>query len=145
MTNERFRSVKQMLLSEDVENNVMALIILDAQHFQENLAFILFAMKYSRNSREVWLENAPQICKKISLIDGFDFDTTLTFKKILEVLMFMKAPYEQIEFTLIVFGDHLKEQMVILGYDFIEDIDITIKLNKEYEKQRQHRESVESN
>jgi hypothetical protein len=53
--------------------------------------------------------------------------TILTYKKVFEALGNHKVSVEQMQFFLDYFGNYLKEQCKALGYDFIKDLEITIK------------------
>ena len=134
MTEEKFQNVCKMLESPDQENKVLALSIIEAHDFQGNLAFILLAMKYGFASNALWEENSPEIYAKLKAIKCIDLDKALTFKNIMEALAEQKAPHEQGQFFLNVFSKYLFKQIAVLGYDFIEDIELVIKLKPEYEQ-----------
>lgn len=141
MTRERFENVRKMLESPDKENQILGLSILEEQDFKENMAFILLCKKYTHATNKMWEEHCPTMWKQLGEVKGLDLDKVFTFKAILQALTVMNAPYDQIQFYLSTFGAYLLEQLKSLGYDFIEDLDINIKLKPEYE---QSRESVES-
>lgn len=134
MTRERFESVRRMLESPDKENQVLGLAILEEQDFQENMAFILLAKKYTHATNAMWEEHAPTLYQKLGEIQGLDLDKVFTFKVILKALTVMQAPYDQIQFYLSTFSAYLLEQLNSLGYDFIEDLDLNIKLKKGHEQ-----------
>ena len=134
MTRERFENVRRMLESPDAENQVLGLAILEEQNFEENMAFILLAKKYTHATNAMWEEHAPTIYKSLGDIPDLNLDKVFTFKVILKALTVMKAPYDQIQFYLSTFSAYLLEQLKSLGYDFIEDLDLNIKLKEGYEQ-----------
>jgi hypothetical protein len=134
MTRERFENVRKMLESPDKENQVLGLAILEQQDFKENMAFILLAKKYTHATNAMWEEEAPTIYKQLGEIQGLDLNKVFTFKSILRALTVMQAPYDQIQFYLSTFSAYLLEQLNSLGYDFIEDLDLNIKLKQGYEQ-----------
>jgi hypothetical protein len=134
MTKERFDNVRKMLESPDLENQVIGLSILEEQDFISNSAFILLCKKYSVASNQQWELHAPKLYAQMKSIPNLDVEKTLTFKSILEALTKIKAPYEQIQFYLMVFSAYLYEQLRNLGYDFIENLELNIKLKSEYEQ-----------
>ena len=137
MTRERFENVRRMLESPDKENQILGLAILEEQDFHENIAFILLSKKYTHATNDMWKEHAPTIYAELEAIPGLSLDNVFTFKKILEALTVMKAPYDQLQFYLSTFSAYLLEQLKSLGYDFIEDLDLNIKLKDGYEQPRE--------
>jgi hypothetical protein len=85
---------------------------------------------YANNA--LWEEHAPSHANTIAEIKCLDSSKALTFKSVLRALVELKAPIEQIDFFLKRFGDYLVDQMQALGYDFIEDIQMNIKLKEDY-------------
>jgi hypothetical protein len=134
MTRERFENVRKMLESPDQENQVIGLAILEEQDFTDNAAFILLCKKYGSATNKMWEEHAPVLYKRMKSIQGLDVEKVLTFKAILQALTEIKAPYEQIQFYLSTFSAYLYEQLKSLGYDFIENLELNIKLKAEYEQ-----------
>lgn len=128
MTRERFENVRKMIESTDKENRTLGLVILEEQDFQENVAFILLAKKYFQGGNDEWEENAPKMLKRMKAINCLDVDRVFTFKTILKALREVNAPYPQIQFYLSTFGAYLLEQLQGLGYDFIDELDINIKI-----------------
>ena len=133
MNQERFESIKKMLESSDVENQTLALSILAEQDFVKNAAFILLCKKYSNADNTLWNEHAEGIMIHIRNTNALDVNRILTFKNILEALVEIKAPPHQIKFFMEAFGIYLNDQLKTLGYDFIENLEINIKLKPEYE------------
>lgn len=134
MTRERFENVRKMLESPDPENQVIGLSILEEQDFKSNAAFILLCKKYSVATNKQWETHAPNLFSQMKNIHNLDVEKVLTFKAILQALTELKAPYEQIQFYLSTFSTYLHEQLTHLGYDFIEDLELNIKLKPEYEQ-----------
>lgn len=130
MTRERFENIRKMIESPDKDNQVMGLSILEEQNFHENVAFILLAKKYSHAGNAEWEANAPTIFAEMKKISCIDVDKVFTFKMILEALTELKVSFDQTQFYLDTFSAYLTEQMIELGYDFIESIDLKIKLKE---------------
>jgi hypothetical protein len=139
MTRERFENVRKMLESPDPENQVIGLAILEEQDFRANSAFILLCKKYSVATNKQWETHTPRLYKQMKDIPDLDVEKVLTFKAILAALTKIKAPYEQIQFYLSTFSAYLHEQLKSLGYDFIEDLELNIKLKAEYDQSGESR------
>ena len=128
MTIERFQNVVKMLESPDNENRILALSILEEQDFVGNLAFILLCKKHGHAGNEMWKENAPITFQKMSEIPGLDIEKQFTYKLILEALTKTKAPIPQIQFYLDEFSRYLLKQIQNLGYYFVEDVEMKLKI-----------------
>src|SRR5687767_7707008 len=88
-----------MINSVDQENKVVALSCIDNVDFSENLTFILILKKEGQATSAEWTEHAPNTSKMLKSI-GVNMDTTLTFKKVLEILVERKVPRDHIQFYL---------------------------------------------
>lgn len=141
MTHERYTNICQMLNSSDVENHTIGLSILEEQPFKENAAFILLIKKEAPVSNKLWETHAPQLYKELKDIRNLDVEKVLTYKSILQALVEIKAPIDQIQFYLETFSKYLHKQIIAIGYDFIEDLELKIKLKEKHEQSGELSES----
>jgi hypothetical protein len=144
ITNEKYQNIINMMCSEDDENKVVALTIIEQLSFKDNITKILLLKKHSTSTKELWQANAPTIWKELeSLTDrGFmDANKHLTYKQVLKTITMMKVPPEEFEFYMKDFSDYLMVQVKHLGYDFVESMEIKIKY-KNYEQSREPSESM---
>ena len=136
LNKEKVDNLLSMLASKDAENHTVALSVIDKIDFKKNLAAILLCYKLGRANKELWGQWAPQIFVSVEKISSKHNPTSsnhgYTFKKLLEVLVKEKVDQSQINIFLNVFSDHLLEHIQSLGYNFIEEIDMTVKLKEEY-------------
>lgn len=128
MTIDRFENVLRMMESTDIENRSVALGILEQLDYSENLAFILLCKKHGAASAHEWEQQAPNLYKKLAAIPGMDMNRAITYKTALHHLKAMNAPVAQIQFFLDEFSRYLVRQLQSMGYDFIEDLEIRMKI-----------------
>ena len=137
LTEERFDNIVEMLKSPDEENHTLALTIINGVHIKNNLVYVLLARKLGHASEALWKEHAPKIHRAYTQMEGDYFNTNknITFKAILRALTEMEAGVDQVQIFLNYFCKHLLYQIQNLGYDFVEDMNIIIKLKEEYHEQ----------
>lgn len=124
-TPDQFDRLIQMGSSSDTENQILALSLVETVDFKEHMVYILLLKKLSSINEVLWAEHAPKTYKQLS--KAVNVKTILTYKKVFEALGNHKVSVEQMQFFLDYFGNYLKEQCKALGYDFIKDLEITIK------------------
>jgi hypothetical protein len=124
-TPDQFDRLIQMGSSSDTENQILALSLVETVDFKEHMVYILLLKKLSSINEVLWAEHAPKTYKQMS--KAVNVKTILTYKKVFEALGNHKVSVEQMQFFLDYFGNYLKEQCKALGYDFIKDLEITIK------------------
>lgn len=124
-TPDQFDRLIDMGGSPDVENQILALSLVETVDYKEHMVYILLLRKLSTINDAMWSEHAPKTYKKLN--NTINLTTTLTFKKIFEALGSQKVSVEQMQFFLDYFADYLKQQCRALGYDFVKDLEITIK------------------
>ena len=124
-TPDQFDRLIQMGSSSDTENQILALSLVETVDFKEHMVYILLLKKLSSINEVLWAEHAPKTYKQMS--KAVNIKTILTYKKVFEALGNHKVSVEQMQFFLDYFGNYLKEQCKALGYDFIKDLEITIK------------------
>jgi len=125
-----YDNVLKMINSVDTENRVVALTALDNVDFNKSLSYLLLFKKQGNASGAEWAEHAPKVTGMLKGI-GINTDSVLTFKQILEIMVKRKVPVEDIQFYLNRFGDHLFNSIKNLGYNFIDTLEIKIKLKTE--------------
>ena len=124
-TPDQFDRLIDMGGSSDTENQILALSLVETVDFKEHMVYILLLKKLSSINEVLWAEHAPKTYKQLS--KAVNVKTILTYKKVFEALGNHKVSVEQMQFFLDYFGNYLKEQCKALGYDFIKDLEITIK------------------
>lgn len=124
-TPDQFDRLIDMGGSSDTENQILALSLVETVDFKEHMVYILLLKKLTSINETLWAEHAPKTYKKMG--KAVNLKTTLTFKKVFEALGNHKVSVEQMQFFLDYFASYLKEQCKALGYDFIKDLEITIK------------------
>lgn len=124
-TPDQFDNLIKMGTSPDTENQILALSLVETVDFKEHMVYILLLKKLGKINDTLWSEHAPKTYKKVARV--VNLKTTLTFKKVFEALGSHKVSVEQMQFFLDYFADYLKDQCKALGYDFVKDLEITIK------------------
>lgn len=133
MNIEKFKNTLAMLSSPDDEDKITALTIFEQISFKEHMAFILLALKHSmgRTPLELWKEHCPKIMENVFALRSTLLDTPLTYKTVLKELTIHKADAAQMQFFLDEFSSHMLDQMRALGYTFIEEIKLEIKIKED--------------
>ena len=124
-TPAQFDNLIKMGASPDQENHLLALSLIETVNFEDHMVYILLLKKLGKISDAFWIDNCKEIYDKMQ--DVIDLTSTLTFKKIFEVLATKKVNPEQMQFFLDYFADYLKSQCTALGYTFVKDLEIKIK------------------
>lgn len=133
ITKESYDSIARMLNSNDEENQVVGLTTIENIDFKKNLVKILLLKKTCDVTVDIWKKHAPKTCAKLKKI-GTDPSGIETYKSLLAVLIKNNADKNDIQFFLDIFSEHIFKSIKGLGFDFIEDTEITIKL-KDNDKQ----------
>jgi len=144
ITNEKYQNIINMMCSEDDENKIVALSIINELDYINNITKILLLKKHSTTANLLWKEHAPEIYKElVELQDSnlIDLNRHLTYKQVLHAITRLKVPAEEFEFYMKDFSMYLLKQIKSMGYDYIEDMQLTIKY-KENEQSREPSESV---
>jgi hypothetical protein len=125
---ETFDNVLNMLNSVDPENRVVALSCIENVDFKTNLVYIMLLKKQGDKATTAeWKEHAPKVCQMLSSIN-INLDNALTYKQILEILTKHKVSAEDIQFYLDKFARTLFTSIKGLGYEFIDSLEINLKL-----------------
>lgn len=126
LTTETFDSVMQMLKSSDKENVVLGLTCIEELDITTGLVYLLLIKKLANVTSELWKEYCP---KKVAYMNSMTntFNTVLTYKKILELLVERKVPTTDIQFFMDKFALYLMEGLRN-DYALIESIEINLKL-----------------
>jgi len=133
ITAESYKSIANALNSKDEENHVVGLTTIENIDFKKNLVKILLLKKTCDVSPESWKKHAPKTFAKLKKI-GTDPTVVETYKSLLSILVKNNASKDDIQFFLDIFSDHIFKSIKGLGFDFIDDTEITIKL-KDNDKQ----------
>ena len=138
---EQFRNIMDMLRSPDPENQVLAVSILEEHDFRANLVQMLLLKKAGDVPEKIWKENAPNIWSGF-VNCNLPTAKAVSYKQVATILVQQQVPLEQIEFYFNNFSKHLLKQLTHLGYDFLEDVQVTIKTIPGYEQSRKSEQSV---
>lgn len=122
-----FENVSAMLASVDPENKVVALSCIENVDFNENIAYILLLKKQGKASPEEWRQHAPTAYRLLKE-SGADVDGVITFKEALNILVKRKVKPVHIQFYLDQFLGHIADSIKGLGYDFIDELELSVKL-----------------
>lgn len=130
---ESFNNILKMLNSSDKESNVMGLVTIENLDFKKNLTIILLLKKLSQLQFNIWKINAPKTYKKIDNIIKLEdasnsAEGVITYKTLLKILVNEKQTQDDIQLFLDIFASHIFKTIQGLGFDFIDDTEITIKL-----------------
>jgi hypothetical protein len=125
INDDQFESLCNMLNSSDDQNVVLGLVTLENVDFTKSLTKILLLRKVCDVTPEYWKEHAPKTFKKLKSVSQ---DKPLTYKEILKIIVKEKQSEENIQFFLNQFSKHITNSIKDLGFDFIEETEITIKL-----------------
>ena len=123
-----YQALKKMLVSEDVENQVMGLECLEHIPFEENMITILLLVKHVNIDTKLWRKHAPNIVTRIQS-EVIDINKILTYQDILNIMKKYKASPDQIALFVEDVNETLRQSLVEYGYDFIDKITITLKEN----------------
>jgi len=134
LTAETHDNIVEMMNSVDLENRVVALSCIENVDFKDNLVYILLLKKQGGASTSEWTTNAPHTCKLLKSI-GVNLDTTLTWKQYLEILIKQDTAPDKIQFYLDRFVKVIHKSITALGYDFIETLEVKVKLKTKHGEQ----------
>ena len=125
--NQQYESLLSMLDSKNNQDKVLGLVTIENVDFNKSLTKILLLRKKADISFDLWKEYAPKTIKKFKSIN-VDISEHLKYKDILEIIIKEKQTEEDIQFFLDDFSKHLHTTIKDLGFDFIENTEIEIKL-----------------
>ncbi len=130
VTPESYLNILGMANSPDKENQIVALSLIENLDYKKNLVYILVLKKQATMTSEAWKEHAPSIYKKM-VSGGVDPDKVISYKKILNLLLDNSTSQEHFDFYTTSFAKHMKESIKNIGYEYVDDLEITIKLKKD--------------
>lgn len=126
---ESYKNILSMANSPDKENQIVALTLVENIDYKKNMAYILVLKKQANIPSDMWKEHAPMVHKKLT-DSNVDPDKVITFKKILMMLIENGATQDDLDFYCKSFASHMKEAIKNIGYDHVDDLEITVKLKK---------------
>lgn len=129
---DRLANIIKMLDADNKEDRVTALSVLE-QNVKDNPIAILLAFKMARQANwKEWEEETTQAWTYINKVKKKKDNTALrlTFKDIFDHIIKAKHSPDQMELFLKYFGEFLTGQCLSLGYDFIQNINMEIKLKE---------------
>jgi len=129
ITKEQYESLIAMLNSNTEQDKVLGLTTIENLDFKSNLTMFLLLKKKANISSDFWKNHASKTTNKFKKL-GINVEKHITYKEILKGIVKNNQSEEDIQFFLDDFSSHLFETIQNLGFDFIEDTQITIKLKK---------------
>ena len=120
-----YESVKSMLESPDEENVEVAMECIRNTDLKTNLVYIMFLIKETVVTKDIWFLHVPEILKTINSITKVD-PINLSYNLILDIIKDYDLANEDYQFVMDRYAKYLKKR---LGDD-IESIEITLKFNK---------------
>jgi len=129
ITEEKLENLIKMMDST-VEDQVVALTIIN-NDVKDNPAAVLIAYKFSKAKVSLWEENAPLALAFVQKVSNGSETLNLSFKDIFDAILKNKYSAENMELFLNKFSKFLTDQCLGFGYNFIESIDMKIKLKNE--------------
>ncbi len=130
ITQEKYDNIIKMLKSPDESNQILGLTILNELSFSDNITKILLILKHSNTNIGLLQKHAPGLYVDLSDLKELDLKKHITYKHLLNTLIVNKVSAEQIEFYMNDFSKYLLNQIQAMGYDYIDDIHLSIKLKK---------------
>ena len=101
----QFDNLIKMGSSPDTENHLLALGLIETVNFEEHMVYILLLYKIGNMPDVFWMEHCSVVYDKMK--ETVDLTSTVTFKKIFEVLAKSNVHPEQMQFFLNYFADLL--------------------------------------
>ena len=98
---------------------------------KDNPVAVLIAYKFSKAKVSLWEENAPLALAFVQKVSNGSENLNLSFKNIFDAILKNKYSAENMELFLNKFSKFLTDQCLGFGYNFIESIDMKIKLKNE--------------
>jgi hypothetical protein len=129
ITEEKLENLIKMMDST-VEDQVVALTIIN-NDVKDNPVAVLIAYKFSKAKVSLWEENAPLALAFVQKVSNGSENLNLSFKNIFDAILKNKYSAENMELFLNKFSKFLTDQCLGFGYNFIESIDMKIKLKNE--------------
>lgn len=134
-------SVVEMMNSVDTENKVVALSCIENVDFNGNLVYILLLKRQGKATAAEWTEHAPKATGMLKAL-GVNMEEPVTWKDILDVLIKQKASPDHMQFYLDRYAVNLYTSIKGLGYEFIDRLEITLKLKSNDQQSRATSESI---
>jgi hypothetical protein len=123
---DKLVNIVNMLQSSDKEDQTVALIALENMKIKENMLALLFAYKLGNPDQKMWSDNAPKA--HAALEESRKISKSSSFQQIFKYVMEQKLPKEAMELFLKMFSDYLTGQCKSMGYNFIDGIEMKIKV-----------------
>ena len=127
LTQEEYRNLLKMMTSDDTENHLLALSIIDNCNVIESKVIILLLKKMGKPTIDLWKEHASNVVKELKKTN-LDIEKVITYQALLDHLLTTGSAEDQVTFFLKEFAEDLKNNIKSIGYNFIEDIEIELKL-----------------
>lgn len=134
ISDEQFEGLFKMVQSTDQENAIVALHVMENCDFRKSLGKLLYLYKHSKCDKELWKEHAPKLTSKLVGI-GITMGEDITFETAFKILAEEKASADSFQFLMTKFGNVIRDEIASWGYDWIESIEIKIRLKDETSRQ----------
>jgi hypothetical protein len=130
---DKLANIIKMLDADNKEDRVTALSVLE-QNVKDNPIAILLAFKIGRKANwKEWEDETTQAWTYINKVKKTKANVALrlTFKDIFDHILRAKHSPDQMELFLKYFSQFLTNECLNLGYDFVQNINMEIKLKQE--------------
>jgi len=129
-----FSTVKAMLESEDVENQIVGFECIENSDFKTNLVYILLLFRETNLGTREWTAHAPETSKKLESVFKVPLaNASVTFDNIARKMATYKVDQEDFQFYMDRYAEHLKHQFNsnIQGHDeYINSLEIKVTISK---------------
>jgi hypothetical protein len=131
ITKEKYESILAMVQSKDRENWTVAFEILDQVKLnKKNVIPVLLLLKNGLVPDHYLEEAYADFYKRIKRLLNKSNVSSPTFKEMFDVACKKKVPEESMQLYVECFTGEFISKLHLLGYDFIEGMDIKFKLKK---------------
>lgn len=127
---DSFDSILAMLQSNDKENEEVAFSVINNCDKEKSLVYLLYLHRLSNEKAIEWEKRAPLAFEYLKTT-GYTPDRETSYKDILDIIKASDIDEKSSEFSYSYFGKYLLDTIQKLGYDFVENIEVKIKVKNE--------------
>lgn len=125
MTKDTVENVLSMLQSKDVENHVLALAILEANHNKSIDAELLLCYKFGRADKVAWKTEAPKAFAQVNAVAEVIPYTGFSYQQLFD---YFTKPHVNTDLLEILLREWSKTLTALCTNSLIASIDVTLKL-----------------
>ncbi len=126
---KNYDNVLQMLNSKDPESVTLGLTLINNCDIANSLGYIMLMKRNGSEARsDMWKEHVPKVATYMK-DNGINPDSSMSYKDILTVVSDKNLPKDVQEFIKKALEADIISNINSIGYDFIEEIKVTININ----------------